>query len=63
MIDKIPGHSVCWIYPEGGIMKSKAARGKKAVHPSESIIIQIGVAFIVVAGFALLTYAVKYFLP
>lgn len=44
-------------------MKSKAARGKKAVHPSESIIIQIGVAFIVVAGFALLTYAVKYFLP
>ena len=37
---------------------------KKAVrHPSESVIIQIGVAVIVVAGFALLMYAMKYFLP
>ncbi|MBI5018882.1 hypothetical protein HZB58_01250 [Candidatus Gottesmanbacteria bacterium] len=47
----------------GGIMKAKSARAKKAAHPSESIIIQFGVAFIVVAGFALLMYAVKYFLP
>lgn len=44
-------------------MKAKSARTKKAVHPSDSIIIQFGVAFIVVAGFALLMYAVKYFLP
>lgn len=44
-------------------MKAKSARAKKAAHPSESIIIQFGVAFIVVAGFALLMYAVKYFLP
>lgn len=41
----------------------KAARKKKTVHPSESIVIQFGVAFIVVAGFALMMYAVKYFLP
>lgn len=47
----------------GGIMKAKTARAKKQVHPSDSVIIQIGVAFIVVAGFALLMYAVKYFLP
>lgn len=47
----------------GGIMKSKTARAKKPVHPSDSVIIQFGVAFIVVAGFALLMYAVKYFLP
>ncbi len=44
-------------------MKSKAARGKKTVHPNDSVIIQIGVAFIVVAGFALLAYSIKYFLP
>lgn len=36
---------------------------KKAVHPSDSVIIQIGVAAIVVAGFAILMYAMKYFLP
>jgi len=47
-------------------MKSKSARSKKTsktTHPSESIIIQLGVAFIVVAGFALLMYTMKYFLP
>lgn len=46
-------------------MKSKkSVRAKKrAVHPSDSVIIQIGVAVIVVAGFALLMYAMKYFLP
>lgn len=41
----------------------KSARSKKSTHPSDSIIIQFGVAFIVVLGFALLMYAVKYFLP
>lgn len=47
-------------------MKSKPARSKaakKAAHPSDSVVIQFGVAFIVVAGFALLAYAVKAFLP
>ncbi len=44
-------------------MKAKSARVKKQVNPSDSIIIQFGVAFIVVVGFALLMYAVKYFLP
>ncbi len=44
-------------------MKAKSARVKKSVHPSDSVIIQFGVAFIVVVGFALLMYAVKYFLP
>jgi len=44
-------------------MKSKTARGKKTTKPSDSVIIQIGVAFIVVAGFALLAYSIKYFLP
>lgn len=47
-------------------MKAKSARAKKPSvkrHPSDSIIIQFGVAFIVVAGFALLMYATKYFLP
>lgn len=47
-------------------MKSKAARSKKpkkTTHPSDSVIIQFGVAFIVVAGFALLMYTMKYFLP
>ncbi len=44
-------------------MKSKAARVKKATHPNDSVIIQFGVAFIVVLGFAILMYAVKYFLP
>lgn len=47
----------------GGIMKSKAARVKKVTHPNDSVIIQLGVAFIVVAGFALLAYSIKYFLP
>jgi hypothetical protein len=47
---------------QGGSMK-KSAHVRKPAHPSDSIIIQIGVAFIVVAGFALLMYAVKYFLP
>lgn len=44
-------------------MKSKAARVKKTTHPNDSVIIQFGVAFIVVLGFAILMYAVKYFLP
>ncbi len=44
-------------------MKSARSRKGKKIHPSESVIIQFGVAFIVVAGFALLMYAVKYFLP
>ncbi len=51
---------------EGGSMKKSARKhhhAKKAKHPSESVIIQFGVAFIVVAGFALLMYTVKYFLP
>ncbi|MEK7533300.1 MAG: hypothetical protein AAB542_02590 [Patescibacteria group bacterium] len=41
----------------------KTARRRKTTHPSDSVIIQLGVAFIVVAGFALLMYVVKYFLP
>lgn len=44
-------------------MKKSARRTKKAAHPSDSVVIQFGVAFIVVAGFALLMYAMKYFLP
>lgn len=46
-------------------MKSKSARksAKKTQHPADSVIIQFGVAFIVVAGFALLAYAIKSFLP
>ncbi|HLD25014.1 MAG TPA: hypothetical protein VJB96_03810 [Patescibacteria group bacterium] len=40
----------------------KSARSTR-VHPSESVVIQFGVAFIVVAGFALLMYSMKYFLP
>ena len=44
-------------------MKSKTARVKKQTNPSDSVIIQFGVAFIVVAGFALLAYCIKYFLP
>lgn len=44
-------------------MKKTARRAKKAVHPSDSVVIQFGVAFIVVSGFALLMYAMKYFLP
>lgn len=44
-------------------MKSKAARVKKTTHPNDSVIIQFGVAFIVVIGFALLAYSIKYFLP
>lgn len=36
---------------------------KKAINPSDSVIIQIGVAVVVVAGFALLMYSMKYFLP
>lgn len=49
-------------------MKSKKpvrsqAKQTKKVHPSDSVIIQVGVAVIVVAGFALLMYAMKYFLP
>lgn len=47
-------------------MKSKSARSKpakKTAHPSDSVVIQFGVAFVVVAGFALLAYAVKAFLP
>ena len=41
----------------------KSAQSKKTKHPSDSVVIQFGVAFIVVAGFALLMYTVKYFLP
>ena len=52
-------------------MKSKSARAKvtkvtkptKKSQPSDSVVIKFGVAFIVVAGFALLAYAVKAFLP
>ncbi len=44
-------------------MAKKAARARKAQNPSDSVIIQIGVAVVVVAGFALLMYAMKYFLP
>lgn len=44
-----------------GIMKSKLP--KKSKHPSESIFIQMGVAFTVVAGIALLVYAMQHFLP
>lgn len=44
-------------------MKKKSARSKKAVHPSDSVIIQLGVAFIVVCGFALLAYSITRFLP
>lgn len=36
---------------------------KQSVHPSDSVIIQIGVAVIVVAGFALLAYSLQRFLP
>lgn len=45
-------------------MKSKKPvhSKKKAVHPSDSVIIQIGVAVVVVAGFALLMYAMINFL-
>lgn len=43
-------------------MKKKPVHHKKAVHPSDSVIIQLGVAFIVVSGFALLTYSmIQYF--
>lgn len=41
----------------------KTARAKKSTHPSDSTVIQFGVAFIVVAGFALLMYVMKYYLP
>lgn len=41
----------------------KTVRSKKSKHPSDSVIIQLGVAFIVVMGFALLMYVMKYFLP
>lgn len=44
-------------------MKRKAAHAKRAVHPSDSVIIQFGVAFIVVSGFALLAYSIPRFLP
>jgi hypothetical protein len=48
-------------------MKAKSARSvkpkKKVTSPNDSVIIQIGVAFVVVAGFALLAYSMKYFLP
>jgi hypothetical protein len=45
-------------------MKSKkAARTKKVVLPSESIIIQLGVVVTVVGGFALLVYTMQHFLP
>jgi hypothetical protein len=40
-----------------------SARSRKKAHPSDSLVIQLGVAFIVVAGFTLLMYAVKHFLP
>ncbi len=42
---------------------ARAKVAKKAKDPSDSVVIQFGVAFVVVAGFALLMYAVKYFLP
>lgn len=35
----------------------------KQPHPSDSVVIQLGVAFIVVAGVALLTYVMQRFLP
>ena len=45
-------------------MKSKkAARTKHAVHPNDSVIIQIGVAVVVVGGIALLAYTMQRFLP
>ncbi len=44
-------------------MKKKTAHVKKSVHPSDSVIIQVGVAVIVVSGFALLAYTITRFLP
>ena len=46
---------------KGGIMKLKLP--KKPTHPSDSVYIQVGVAFTVVAGIALLIYAMQHFLP
>lgn len=43
-------------------MAKKSAHRKKAYNASESIVIQVGVAVVVVAGFALLMYAIKMFL-
>lgn len=44
-------------------MKSKTAQSKRSSYPSDSVVIQVGVAFIVVMGFAVLIYVMKYFLP
>ena len=45
-------------------MKSKkAARTVKTVHPSDSVIIQMGVAVVVVGGIALLISSMQRFLP
>ena len=45
-------------------MKSKkAARALKSVHPSDSVIIQLGVAVTVVGGIALLAYTLQRFVP
>lgn len=41
----------------------KAAHHKKSKHPNDSVVIQLGVAFIVVVGFALLIYSMQHFLP
>lgn len=44
-------------------MKLKTAHKRSTGTPNDSTIIQIGVAFIVVMGFAVLMYVMKYFLP
>lgn len=45
-------------------MKTKwSAFTTSSGHPSNSVIIQIGVAFIVVCGFALMAYSLQRFLP
>lgn len=41
----------------------KTKNNKNQPHPSESVIIQFGVAFIVVAGVALLSYVMQRFVP
>lgn len=47
----------------GGFMKYKTAQPKRSSYPGDSVVLQVGVAFIVVMGFALLMYVMKYFLP
>jgi len=41
----------------------KEKNSAKSKHPSESLIIQIGVAVIVVSGFAILAYSLQRFIP